>query len=93
MKMALIYVVLGFVGAYFHWLKVRYKDKRTTCTLEDYLMQELPATLYAVGAIMFTEVSLAAAAGDVFTLNGFVAAVGTGFGFDSGLNMVPPNDK
>ena len=86
-----IYIGLGLLGAYFHWLKKRYKDKETNAALGDYIFTNFYETLYSVGSMMFVEITLAAGQVGDFTLTSFVAAVSAGYSLDSALNKLPPN--
>ena len=83
----IIYTFFGIVGAVGHYLKKRYKDKVICCDLWYYITNNVEATLYAVGSIAFFEMVLASNANaDPLSLVSIIAALGVGFGSDSGFN-------
>ena len=56
---ALLYIALGLLGAYAHYFKKRYGDMTTNDSLRMYVFGNFPHTLYALGGILFTEITLA----------------------------------
>jgi hypothetical protein len=85
---ALIYCLIGLVGAYGHYLKKRYKDNTTTDSLHDYCFENFPHTLWAVFGIFGSELILAAAGvpGSEIGLDNIMAAWAVGFANDSVIN-------
>ncbi len=87
-----VFIIMGFIGAYAHYFKKRYIDLTTKCTLQDYLKGNFPQTLYAIGAIIFAELSLASVTASV-TLAGIVGALTAGYTADSAINRAPDELK
>lgn len=90
--MLIVFVVLGFVGAYAHYFKKFYIDKTTQCTLGEYLKGNLPQTLYAAGAVIFAELTLASATAGI-SLGAIVGALTAGYTADSAINRAPDELK
>jgi len=88
---ALIYLILGALGGSGHYLKKRYYDGTTACSLTEYLFLEKKATFHALTAIFFAEIglSLLHTTGWHFSLSDIVGAVTAGYTADSGLNKAP----
>lgn len=88
---ALIFILLGFVGAYGHYLKKRYWDNTTTVSLYQYLVLAKQATKHAVGAIITAEIGLAASGLNVWpiSLRDLVGVLAVGYMADSTVNKVP----
>jgi hypothetical protein len=84
---ALIYIILGLFSAYVHWYKKRYIDRTTNCSFFHYISDSFPATLWALGAILFAEVNLSFLQTTEWpSLRDIIAACGVGYGLDSGIN-------
>jgi hypothetical protein len=83
-----IYIALGLIGAYAHYFKKRYKDKTTACTLMEYIVGNLPETLYSLGSMVFGEMVISAANPE-FSMTAIMLALTTGFVPDSVLNKSP----
>lgn len=88
---ALIYILLGLCcGLYFHYLKKRYVDRTTQCTLKEYCLGNFGSTLTAVTSIVLAEITLSTAqVGDWIALPELVGAITTGFSLDSISNVAP----
>ena len=52
---ALVYVLLGLMGATVHWWKKRYISKETENSFVQYITGNFPYTLYTVLSIAFAE--------------------------------------
>jgi hypothetical protein len=91
-KWFMIYLIIGFVAGYAHWLKKRYVDETTQSTFSEYLKQERKSTYNYLSAVVIAEIALSLAhTGLTLTLTDFVAAFGAGYMADSGLNKSPDN--
>lgn len=85
--LAFIYVVCGTVGAIAHWGKKRYVDKTTNDTFKQYMLGNLPSTVYSLGAMAFAEISLSlTVTPPIFGLSQMIGALTLGYTFDSGIN-------
>ena len=85
---AAIYIALGLAGAYAHYFKKRYKDKTTACTLMEYIVGNLPETIYSLGSMIFGEMVISAA-NPALSMTAVMLALTTGFVPDSVLNKSP----
>jgi hypothetical protein len=85
---ALVYILIGMVGAYAHYYKKRYVDMTTKDSLHDYCFENYPHTIYMLGALMFSEMglSLAWSAGTTLGIAQSIGALTAGYAADSGIN-------
>jgi hypothetical protein len=84
---ALLYIVFGLASAWVHWYKKRYVDRSTNCSFSHYISDSFPATLWALGAIIFAEVNLSFLQTTEYpSLKDVIAACGVGYSLDSGIN-------
>ena len=84
---ALIYIVIGFVGAVGHYFKKRYVDNTTNQGFVSYLSDHKQSTVNAIGAIVMAEYGLSMTDDTVFlSLKEFVGALTAGYVADSGIN-------
>jgi hypothetical protein len=88
LTIAVVFIPLGFIGAYAHYFKKFYIDKTTNCTLLQYLRGNLPSTLYAIGTIIFSEISLASITSSI-SLGAIVGALTAGYTADSVIDRAP----
>jgi len=89
---AAVYLMLGVAGAVAHWVKKRYVDETTCCSLLDYVRKERKHTMRTVWSIVTSEIALAVAsvlAGAPFSLNAVVGALTAGYVADSVVNKAP----
>ena len=85
---ALIYIVLGLIGASGHYLKKRYWDNTTKESFLNYLSGEPKATMHAVVAVTGSSImlSLAHTGTDWLTLSELIGAITAGYANDSAFN-------
>ncbi len=89
---AACYLALGLVGAVAHWVKKRYIDETTCCSLWDYIRKERKHTMRTLWSIATSEIALAAAAvisGSPWALNAVIGALTAGYVADSVANKAP----
>lgn len=89
---AVIYVAIGLAGAWVHWAKKKYVDHTTNAGFFRYISasESFPATIYALGGIIFAEVNLSLLQqGEWISLAEFMGAATLGYSIDSGINKAP----
>jgi len=87
---AVIYIVVGLIGAFFHYYKKRHKDNTTNCTFLEYIRGDYKSTLLALGAIFASQITLSFTGGEDFpSFHELWLAGLSGYGFDSLLNKAP----
>lgn len=89
---ALIYVSIGLAGAWVHWAKKKYVDRTTNAGFFKYVSasESFPATIYALGGIIFAEVNLSLLQeGEWINVAEFMGAATLGYSIDSGVNKAP----
>lgn len=90
-----IYIILGLVGAWYHFYKKRNIEKVIAFSLRDYLIKEPNSTLNALFWLLSSEIGLGVlhtTGLGVPPLSEVVAALTLGYTFDSRLNKAPSND-
>ena len=82
-----IYIITGFTGGAWHWVKKRYVDKTVSLNFQEYLLSDLGFTIQATGAILMTEYGLSMLnTTGVLHLPDIIGAVTAGYMADSHLN-------
>ena len=83
---AIIYTLLGLIGAIFHWAKKRYIDNTTELDLVTYLITNKKATFNVLYTIIGAEITLALNTTDFLSLNEIIGVLTVGYTADSSLN-------
>lgn len=84
MTVLLVYVCVGLLGQYLHFLKKKWVDQEICCSLLGYILNYRVRTYMAVSATMAGEIGLALSGGDL-ALASLYAAWLHGYACD-GLN-------
>ena len=83
----LLYIIIGFVGGGWHYVKKRYVDNTTTLSFIAYLQSDKGSTIKTIGAIILAEFSISSLnTSHVFHIVDFVTALTAGYTADSHLN-------
>lgn len=83
---ALIFILLGFVGALIHYFKKRYIDKTIDISLFNYCITDLKFTWATFIAIVSSEIPLSLAQTGAVGVNELFGALAAGYVSDSGIN-------
>lgn len=90
----LCYILLGFAGGAWHYIKQRYVSKSIKLGFIEYLQSDLEATIKATFAIISAEYALASIDTDgIIAMNEFVGALTAGYAANSHLNKCAEKDN
>ncbi len=85
---AFLFIILGLLGQFIHYLKKRYVDDTICCDLFCYVMHEKQRTFAAISTMITAEIALSANVESI-GLNVIVGAITAGYTCDSGINKGP----
>lgn len=83
------YVLAGFIGALGHYIKKRYLDNTTKCSLFQYLAGNLIYTINMSLNLVWTEILLSLSGGSIMELAHLTSALTLGYFCDSIGNKAP----
>jgi hypothetical protein len=88
---ALVFIILGFIGALGHYVKKRYWDNTTDVSIKTYILLEPKATKNAIAAIVTGEFGYAMTGLGLWpmTLHDLIGILAVGYLADSAFNKAP----
>jgi hypothetical protein len=88
---ALVFIILGFIGALAHYLKKRWWDNTTDVSLWTYITLEPKATKNAIAAIVSGEFTYAMTGLGLWpmTMHDLIGIMAVGYLADSAFNKAP----